>query len=319
MSTEPILVGDVGGTHCRFALARGDAQMGIELSHLSKLKVADYADFYAALGYYLPTIETVPKQGAFALAGPNFNGEIRMTNTNWVVAENELRSQFGFDAVTLANDFAAMARGMVLMDDAAFQTIIAGQVNYSYTVGVLGPGTALGVAGVLPGQPPRILPTEGGYSAFAPQDDIEVEILKILRRDFDFVATEHLLSGPGLLRLYSALGQIKEVDAPLTSARDIVMLAETQPTSLAAEAVIIFCNILGGFSGNTAYTLGASGGIIIAGGVARHIAPFIAASDFEARFKQRGQASWFTRNIPVRLLTAQSVALYGAAALLWDL
>ena len=204
------------------------------------------------------------------------------------------------------------------MADEAFQTIIAGQINYSYTVGVLGPGTGLGVAGVLPGQPPRILPTEGGYSAFAPQDDVEVEILKVLQRDLDFVATEHLLSGPGLLRLYSALGLIKDIEAALASPSDIVAQAQAQPTSLAAEAVIVFCNILGGFSGNTAHTLGASGGIIIAGGVARHIAPFIAMSDFETRFKSRGKASWFTQNIPVRLLTAHSVALYGAAALLKD-
>lgn len=318
MSTLPTLVGDVGGTHCRFALAAGDCNAGIELSHVTKLKVAEYSDFYAALGHYLSTIDAKPKQAAFALAGPKFNGEIRMTNTNWFVAEKELRKRFGFDAATLANDFTAMARGAVLMADEAFQTIIAGKVNYSATVAVLGPGTGLGVAGVLPGQPPRILPTEGGFSAFAPLDDVELEILKVLRREFEFVATEHLLSGPGLLRLYAALGQIKSVAAALTSPSDVVAQAETQRTSLGAEAVTIFCNILGGFSGNTAHTLGASGGIIIAGGVARHIAPFIAMSDFETRFKSRGRASWFTQNIPVRLLTAHSVALYGAAALLED-
>ena len=319
MLNEPILVGDVGGTNCRFALASGDVQSGIELSHVTKLKVADYPDFYAALGHYLSTIEAQPKQAAFALAGPKFNGEIRMTNLSWVVAETELRSRFGFVTATLANDFTAMARGAVLMPDEAFQTIIEGKVNYSSPVAVLGPGTGLGVAGVLPGQPPRILPTEGGYSAFAPQDDIELEILKVLRGEFDFVATEHLLSGPGLHRLYKVLGQINNVETSLASPSEIVTQAGTETGSLPAKAVSIFCNILGGFSGNTAHTLGASGGIVIAGGVARHVAPFIATSDFEARFKQRGKAAWFTQNIPVRLLTAHSVALYGAAAFLRDM
>ena len=319
MSKGAILVGDVGGTNCRFALATKDAKTGIELSYISKLRVAEYSDFYAALTHYLSTFDANLKQAAFALAGPKFSGEIRMTNLNWVVAEDELCSRFGFDVATLANDFTAMARGAVLMADEAFQTIIAGKVNYSSPVAVLGPGTGLGVAGVLPGQPPRILPTEGGYSAFAPQDEVELEILKVLQDEFDFVATEHLLSGPGLLRIYSTLGRIKNLDTPLKSPSDIVAQAEMETNSLAYEAVMIFCNILGGFSGNTAHTLGASGGIIIAGGVARHIAPFIADSDFEARFKTRGKAAWFTQNIPVRLLTAHSVALYGAAAFLKDL
>ncbi|MEP6342457.1 MAG: glucokinase [Maricaulaceae bacterium] len=318
MSNRTVLVGDVGGTNCRFGLARWDAQAGIELSQISKLKVAEYSDFYAALTHYLSTLDAQPKQAAFALAGPKFNGEIRMTNLQWVVAEDELRSRFGFDVATLANDFTAMARGAVLMADEAFQTIIAGKVNYSLPVAVLGPGTGLGVAGVLPGQPPRILPTEGGYSAFAPQDDMELEILKILRCEFDFVAAEHLLSGPGLHRLYKALGKIKQAGTPLETPSDIVTQAHADETSLSAQVMTIFCNILGGFSGNTAHTLGASGGIVIAGGVGRHIAPFIAASDFEARFKNRGKAAWFTQNIPVRLLTAHSVALYGGAALLAD-
>lgn len=318
MSDGPTLVGDVGGTNCRFALAKGNAQTGVELSHVSKFKVAEYSDFYEALTAYLSDLDSLPKQAAFALAGPNFNSEIRMTNLNWTVAEDELRSRFGFDIVTLANDFMAMARGAILMPDEAFKTVIAGKVNYSLPVAVLGPGTGLGVAGVLPGQPPRILPTEGGYSAFAPQDDMELEILKILRREFDFVATEHLLSGPGLYRLYKTLGLIKQVGTPLETPSDIVAQAETARESIAAQAVTMFCNILGGFSGNTAHTLGASGGIVIAGGVGRHIAPFIAASDFETRFKSRGKAAWFTQNIPVRLLTAHSVALYGVAALLAD-
>ena len=96
-------------------------------------------------------------------------------------------------------------------------------------------------------------------------------------------------------------------------------MADADSQSTAREALDVFCNILGGFAGNTAYTLGASGGVIITGGVARHVAPFIAASDFESRFKSRGKASWFTQNIPVRLLTAHSVALYGAAAFIEDL
>jgi glucokinase len=318
MKSDTIIVGDVGGTNCRFSLAQMNAQGTIELSNTAKLGVSEYPSFYEALDHYLKTLETVPKLAAFALAGPKFNGAIRMTNLNWEASESEIKSRFDFDMVTISNDFAAMARGAAIIPDDGFRTIIEGKVNYSNAVAVFGPGTGLGVAGILPGKPLRILPTEGGYSAFAPQDDLEDSILKKMRADLGFVASEHILSGPGLLRTYIALCAVRGETPISTQPDEVVAAAESNPKSLAREAVRVFCNVLGGFAGNTAYTLGASGGVIIAGGVARHIAPFIAASDFETRFKSRGKASWFTQNIPVRLLTAHSVALYGAAAFIID-
>jgi len=318
MTPDLIIVGDVGGTNCRFSLAQMNAQGTIELSNTTKLGVRDYPDFYAALEYYINSLENVPRYAAFALAGPKFNGAIRMTNLKWEASEAEIKSRFGFEMVTISNDFAAMARGAAIIPDDGFQTVIDGKVNYSNPVAVFGPGTGLGVAGILPGKPLRILPTEGGYSAFAPQDDLEDAILKIMRAELGFVASEHILSGPGLLRTYKALCAVRGTTPIATQPDEVVAAAEANPKSIARDAVRVFCNVLGGFAGNTAYTLGASGGVIIAGGVSRHIAPFIAASDFTNRFKSRGKASWFTQNIPVRLLNAHSVALYGAAAFIGD-
>lgn len=318
MAINQIIVGDVGGTNCRFSLAQLNAQDTIELSQTIKLPVRDYPSFYEALAFYLKGLDNRPKFAAFALAGPKFNGAIRMTNLNWEASEAKIKSRFGFDHVKIFNDFAAMARGAAIMPDDGFKTVINGKVNYSNPVVVFGPGTGLGVAGILPGKPLRILPTEGGYCAFAPQDDLEDEILKILRAELGFVATEHILSGPGLLRSYKAICDIRGEDPIATQPDDVIAAAQANPASSARETVRVFCNVLGGFAGNTAYLLGASGGVIIAGGVARHIAPFIAASDFESRFKSRGKASWFAQNIPVRILTANSVGLYGAAAFIGE-
>jgi len=316
--SDLIIVGDVGGTNCRFSIAQMNAQGTIELSNTAKLAVSGFDNFYDALEHYLTRLDHRPKYAAFALAGPKFNGAIRMTNLQWEASEIEIKNRFGFDLVTISNDFAAMARGAAIIPDDGFKTVIDGKVNYSNPVAVFGPGTGLGVAGILPGKPLRILPTEGGYSAFAPQDYLEDEILKIMRAELGFVASEHVLSGPGLLRSYKAICQIRGVSDIATQPDEVMAAAEANPKSVAREAVRVFCNVLGGFAGNTAYTLGASGGVIIAGGVARHVAPFIAASDFKTRFKSRGKASWFTQNIPVRLLTAHSVALYGAAAFIGD-
>ncbi len=318
MAADMIIVGDVGGTNCRFSLAQLNAQGTIELSNTAKYSVRDYDSFYDALAVYLGELNVHPNQAAFAFAGPKFNGAIRMTNLNWDISEAEIAARFGFDYVTISNDFAAMARGAAIMPDDSFTPIIDGKVNYSNPVAVLGPGTGLGVAGILPGKPLRILPTEGGYSAFAPQDDLEDNIMKILRAELGFVASEHILSGPGLLRTYKAICDIRGEAHIATQPDEVMAAAEANPKSTARETVRVFCNVLGGYAGNAAYMLGASGGVIIAGGVARHVGPFIAKSDFETRFKSRGKASWFVQNIPVRVLTAHSVALYGAAAFIGD-
>ena len=159
-ASNAILVGDVGGTNCRFALAHKTEhaktnQGGIELTSLSRLSVKDYPDFYEALEGYLSDLGERPTHISFALAGPKFNGAIKMTNVDWTVSEDELKRRFGFESAILSNDFAAMARGAALMPDDGFQNIISGKVNYSHTVAVLGPGTGLGVAGILPSHRPQ--------------------------------------------------------------------------------------------------------------------------------------------------------------------
>jgi len=318
MTLSNVIVGDVGGTNCRFALAQKNNQGSIELSNTIRLSVSDYASFYEALEDYLSSIPNRPKHAAFALAGPRFNGVVQMTNVDWKVSEQDLRQRFDFDVAVVANDFAAMARGAALIPDDGFDSLIDGKVNYSEPVAVLGPGTGLGVACILPGKPVRILSSEGGHAAFAPQDDLQIEVLKTLLSTRDFVSTEHLLSGPGLLRLYQTICKIYGENPIATKPDEVVAAAEASTKSSARKTVVSFCDILGGFSGNVAHILGASGGVIIAGGVSRHIAPFIGESNFATRFGSRGKGAWFSQNIAVRLLHAHFVALYGAAALLED-
>ena len=309
------IVGDVGGTNCRFALARRTSA-GTELLNLSTLTVAEFESFDAALEAYLSGLDHRPRFAAFALAGPKFDGCIQMTNVGWSASEKRLVDHFGFEHVSLSNDFAAMARGAAIMPDVNFTDIISGPLNYERNVAVLGPGTGLGVAGILSGQPPQILSTEGGFTAFTPRDDLEIEILKWLMGQLDFVAAEDIVSGPGLLNIYKALCNIHGQPIKFSAPSEVVSDAVYE--GLSKQSVHVFCNALGGFAGNTAHTLGATGGVIITGGVAAHIAPFIDSSDFTERFKQRGRSSWFTQNIPVRLLVAEATALYGAAAFITD-
>jgi len=312
------LVGDVGGTNCRLALAERNSSGAIELHHSERFAVKDYKHFNDVVSEYLGHQNASPCRAAFAFAGPKFDNEIRMTNVDWIVSEENLIKTFGFKEAVVLNDFVAMASGATVIPDDGFETLITGKMNYNEPVAVMGPGTGLGVSCILPGRPPRIIPTEGGHTAFAPQNKVEVEVLSFWLKKLGYVSAETLISGPGLSRIYTALCEI-EGQRPICAREDeIVASAQANPKSIARKTVVMFCNILATFAGNTAFTMGAVGGVVLAGGVTRHISPFIAESDFKERFRQRGHGSWFIQDIPVRLMKAHFVALYGAAAMVLE-
>ena len=245
-----------------------------------------------------------------------------MTNIDWVISENELAETFGFSDVVISNDFVAMARGTTVIPSAGFDIVIDKPKDTRKPIAVLGPGTGLGVSCVMPGPAPDtlpiVVPTEGGHTAFAPQNKLETQVLSYWQLRQGFVSAETLLSGPGLYRLYLALCDIWGETLLYTRQDEIVSAAATRPTSLAYKTVGMFCDILGGFAANTAFTLGTSGGVILCGGVSRHIAPFIVDSNFEKSFQDRGPGSWFVKDIPVHLLQTQFAPLYGAASLVLE-
>jgi len=314
--TGSVLVGDVGGTNCRFAFATRSAKGEIVLTDPVKMPIADHASFEDAMAHYLEGQTIVPVAASFAFAGPKFDDEIRMTNADWIVSESALRTRFNLNAVSLMNDFAAMALGTRFVAEEGFDLIKPGLFSEAAPQAVLGPGTGLGVSCVIPGNPARPLATEGGHVAFAPRDKLEMEILSFYRKKMSHISTEYLISGSGLFRIYQALCAIYE--RPQICGDQIEVIGKSSqniPDALSREAVKVFCNILGGFAANTALTFGATGGVTIAGGVSRHIAPFIEGSEFVKRFDDRGKGSWFVKDIPVRLLQAHFAPLRGAAAM----
>lgn len=309
------LVGDVGGTNCRLALAERTVLGGIELHHSERYAVEKYTHFNEVVASYLSKHNIRAHQGAFAFAGPKFDDEIRMTNIDWIVSEQELRETFDLETAVVLNDFVAMANGATVIPDDGFDVLIPGKMNYSKPVAVLGPGTGMGLSCILPGRPHQIIPTEGGHTAFAPMDALERDVLAYWSDRLPFVSAESLLSGPGLVRLHEAICAISDETCNLLTAPEIVAAAELNAKSMARITVNQFCSMLGGFAGNVAVTQGASGGVVVGGGVSRHIAPFIEASEFMSRFKDRGPGSWYVKDIPVRLIQADFVPLYGAAAM----
>ena len=307
-----ILVGDIGGTNCRLAVASRDANGNFQLDKLQRYVVRDHAGIESCIADYLPRLETVPETIGLAAAGPKFDGTIRMTNISWVIDEARLCAEFGFQRALILNDFVGMATGATVMPPECFSPLIHGEIDWAHPVTVLGPGTGMGIAIVAPGK--QVIGTEGGHVSFAPETDREAAILQILWRNNDYVSWESLVSGPGLLRIYRALCDIKDESAIIDTTPDLTAAAGLSGTP--REAVMAFCGLLGAYAGNAALIHGSKGGVIIAGGVTRHVAPYLGESNFARRFRGRGTGSWFVEHVPVKHLHAHSVALHGLASLL---
>jgi glucokinase len=136
-----VLVGDIGGTNVRFAFAKYEESGAIALYHTERHPVKNFSNFDEAVRTYLSKFDGPPQRAAFAFAGPKFDDEIRMTNTEWIVSEGRLRAEFGLRDAEVMNDFVALARGAMVIPNSGFQTVIPGDLDNSKNIAVLGPGT----------------------------------------------------------------------------------------------------------------------------------------------------------------------------------
>jgi glucokinase len=315
------LVGDVGGTHARFAIAtRIDGHRRVRISQARVLEAARYRTGDAALAAYLADLSVAPpKVAVIAAAGPISKGAVSFTNNrHWRFDERRLAAIGGFAHVRLINDFTAQALAIPRLR--ASDTRLVGPPLRGLahaTRAILGPGTGFGAAALVDdGRGQAVMTGEGGHAAFAPEEDIEVEILRRLnKRGIERVSVEHLLSGPGLLNLYKTLGDIAGAPAPI-DAPDGVTQAGLAGDALARQALVRFCAILGSAAGNFALATGARGGVYISGGIAPDILDVLKASDFRRRFEAKDRMSDYLSAIPTRVVVEPHAALIGAAALI---
>jgi glucokinase len=307
------LVADIGGTNARFGLVE---KPGSSPAHVRVLRVRDHprlAD--AARAYLAGTAGTAarPVAACLAIAGPVAGGRYRMNNGPWRGTAEEVRSELGLGHVEVLNDFAALALSLPsLTGDDLVPVGEPGHPVAGTPLAVLGPGTGLGVAGLVPcGAGWLPIAGEGGQADLAAADDREREILRLLVAETGSVSSELILSGPGLARLHRLLGLVMGVPAEPLTAADIVA---GRDDSLCAETLRTFCGLLGAFAGDVALTLGARGGVYLGGGVLPRIADVLAASDFRRRFAAKGPMRDYLRAIPTSLIVAATPALAGAVA-----
>jgi len=318
---KSILVADIGGTNARFAIATSDdGPMGFALKHQQSFRAEDFDNLLGAVnayGEYLPI--PMPDQTCFAVAAQPSNGVYHFTNSPWVLDSKEIKSALSLDTMMVVNDFQAMTSGARFMQDKDRLLVRDGTAEPNAPLVVLGPGTGLGLGLLVPcDDRVRIIATEGGHAAFAPQTEEEIEILRLIMREHKTVLFEHLLSGRGLVNIHRALCVL--ADKPRVSLRpsDITAAAYGDDYPIAKKAVNVFCAVLGSFAGNVAVTTGARGGIILAGGILPKIADVFLKSEFNARFATKGPHENYLAKVPVYLLTSEATALIGAAHLLKD-
>ena len=318
MTNEPsYLVADIGGTNARFAIARGTTQTGFDLDHVRRLKNEDFEHLRDAVLAYLETCrDACPQRACFAVASPIRPGEVQLTNATWRFDPAQLGQDIGVDGLIAVNDFAAQARGAPLIPEADVVEINRGRPVEDAPIAVLGPGTGLGLGLLVPaGGGIRVVATEGGHATFAPRTELEMDVARILAREYGFVSWERLLSGRGLVNIHRALCQIEGVPWPGHRPEAVTAEAMSDPQSLSARVVDFFCTILGGYAGDVLLLTGARGGLYLGGGILAPIRALLEASGFAERFADRGPMTAYVEDIPVRLIQSESAALRGAAAL----
>jgi glucokinase len=317
-SGEPeVLVGDVGGSTVRFALARR-GKAGIELGHMAVRRCVDHAGMAEAISDFLAeTGRPRPRAGAIAIAGPIIGDRAQLTNHPWSFSIAETRRRVGLERLEVINDFTAVALALPLLTPDERRQVGGGAAEPDLPIGAIGPGTGLGVSGLVrAGRRWVALKSEGGHASFAPMTERESRIADLLRRRLGHVSWERILSGPGLVNLYGAIAELAGEPAEDLPPEAVTTRGLAGSCRLCREALEIFCAALGTAAGNLALTLGARGGVYIAGGIVPQLGAFFAQSGFRARFESKGRLSDYVQAIPTFVVTAAHPGLIGAAAAL---
>jgi glucokinase len=309
------LVGDVGATHARFGLVSPD---GTPL-YSRTLADENYPTIDAAIAAFLAEIGALPmpRQGAIAIASPITGDRVTMTNHPWNFSIVELKARLGFDRLEVINDFTALALALPRLKPDDRLAVGGGAAVAGAPIGALGPGSGLGVSGlVASGQGWIALAGEGGHATMAPATDRESAVLDLMRRHFDHVSAERALSGPGLVNLYNTLAQLDAVPSQGYTAAQITDLAIRAADPLCVETTTMFCAMLGIAAGNLALTLGARGGVYIGGGIVPRLGQTFVQSPFRERFEAKGRLRAYLAEIPTFVVTHPLPAFLGCAALL---
>lgn len=307
------LVADIGGSNARFGLLRGAEHTAIETRTLS---TADFPTFAEAVGHYLqlcgtPTVDAA----AVAIANPVIGDLIQMTNHHWSFSIEQTRQRLGLKRLLFLNDFAALALSLPEIPAQDMRQLGGHDPVAAAPRVLVGPGTGLGVSALVPvaGNRWAAVAGEGGHVTIGATNELEEKIIAFCRKEFGHVSAERLLSGMGLSNLHHAACRIASRTYSALTPAEITERGLSNEDPECADALSVFCSLLGSVAGNLALTLGALGGVYIGGGIVPRLGEYFHRSAFRSSFEAKGRFVEYLSRIPAYVIHAQNPALIGAA------
>jgi glucokinase len=306
------VVADIGGTNARFAVAD---LATLELSEIRHFPCSGHPTLTAAMNHYLGLVSDPVDHAAIAVAAPVTGDAVQLTNSPWSFARGELCRAAGLSGVQVLNDFEALALSLPHLAAAELHQIGGGEPVSRATKVVLGPGTGLGVAGLIwSGNGWIAVPGEGGHVSLGAHDERELALLERLRRGREHLSVERALSGPGLSDLHHAVASAHGLAEERLEPNGVVARALGGEDAVAEEALDLFVTWLGRFAGDVALVFGARGGVYLGGGIPPKLIERLARGDFRHAFEHKGRMQAYLAPIPLYVILAEFAALKGAAA-----
>jgi glucokinase len=324
-----VLAADVGGTHARLAIGVVEDAHRVRWARRAEYRSRNYPGLAPIAREFLAAGSERPEHACFALAGPVKHGVCaEVTNLPWSVSAAELAEATGIADTMLLNDFAAAGYGLRALGPDGVVTLQEGHPDPEGLVGLIGAGTGLGMGFVIHlGGRPQVFPSEGGHRSFAPENEVEDAVLRLLREaGGDRISTERVVSGKGMYNVYRALlaagvaGETAAVRDELTRedpGKVISRHALAGDDPLSVRTLDVFLHAYGSVAGDLALTLLCYGGLYVAGGIATRILPALRDGRFLEAFLTKGRLSDVAAEIPVRVVTDPTLGLLGAAVAAW--
>ena len=313
MTLYPALVADIGGTNARFAMID---EPGMKLRDVVHLKTGDYPGLAEAMGAYGEQTGEKPRAACVAVAGPVMSDHISFPNQAFAFSISDTRKRTGLPLAVI-NDCAAFAYSLPHLPADELISLGGGEVSPGHAKVVVCPGTGLGASALVPaGGTWAAVPGETGHVDLPVVEELEIEVLRAVRKERGRTSVESILSGPGLLLLRNAIANVLSLDAPPIEVAELTRLGTAPGDAadpLCKQTLETFCALLGGVAGNMALTFGALGGVYLGGGIPPRFPDFIKASAFRRRFEAKGRMSDLLKRIPTLLITGHNVALRGSA------
>lgn len=307
------LIADIGGTNARFALACDEI-----FSDVKVLDCQDYATLEEAAQAYLALPEVAKKAGAikracFAVAGAIVGDGVKMTNHVWSISICRAKAALGIDNFELINDFEAIARAIPHLSEDHLTKLGGGEAVPHAPIGVVGPGTGLGMASLFwDGEKYAPAACEGGHVTVPALTRRHFDVFEYLHNKYRHVSAERVCSGKGLVNVYDAICHIDGRDTlPELTAEDISQRAMERSCDVCCETLELMVEFLGTVAGNQALTLGAQGGIYISGGIPAKLGDYFLQSKFREKFEDKGRFREYLGRIPTYMVRHPLIAFVG--------